>query len=153
MKKLELTQDEVALIDDSDYEALSKFKWTLLKRKKLKHAYRTNKGQTVHLHRFIMGLEKGDKRQVDHINGNGLDNRRENLRVCTIRENQFNRGRNKNNTSGYKGVIWNKQAHKWQARIHIPKQKHLGYFNEAKDAANAYKEAAKLYQGNFAYGG
>lgn len=151
MKKIELTQGEVALIDDKDYERVSQYKWTLLKREKLMHAYRKDiNNKTINLHRFVMDLIEGDKRQIDHINGDGLDNQKDNLRICSIRENSFNRGKNKNNTSGYKGVIWNKQASKWQARINIPKQKHLGFFANIMDAAIAYNNAATKYHGGFA---
>ena len=89
---------------------------------------------------------------VDHINGNPLDNRKSNLRICTNAENQRNRGVNKNNTSGYKGVCWAKQNKKWKARIkHNGKLIHLGYYKDKEEAARAYDKKAKELHGEYAY--
>jgi len=89
---------------------------------------------------------------VDHINHNLLDNRRQNLRICTPSENKRNRVLAKNNSSGYKGVNWSKGANKWRTQISINgKQKHLGLFNNILLAAEAYDSAAQKYYGEFAY--
>lgn len=87
----------------------------------------------------------------DHINGNGLDNRRENLRLATRSQNSINRGKQSNNKSGYKGVSWNKRDKRWTAQITINKHIiNLGGFDTPEQAYEAYKEAAKQYHGTFA---
>lgn len=101
------------------------------------------------LHRNIANAKKGD--YVDHIDGNKLDNRKQNLRICTNAENCRNRGMQANNTSGYKGVSWSKVANKWTARIKADgSYKGLGYFDTDKKAAQAYNDAAIQYHGEFA---
>ena len=88
---------------------------------------------------------------VDHINGNGLDNRRSNLRVCTRSENGMNRGKNKNNKSGYKGVAWHEKAKLWRATLGLKgKIIHLGDFADKSEAYRAYVEACKKYHKEFA---
>lgn len=87
---------------------------------------------------------------IDHVDGSPVNNKLVNLRSCTNQENGFNRGKNKNNSSGYKGVSYNKDRKKFQAKIHINgKGISLGYFNDAKDAHNAYIEASKKHHGVF----
>lgn len=103
------------------------------------------------MHRELMGLAIGDTRQVDHVNCMKLDNRRINLRVCTIAENQRNRGKNKNNKSGFKGVTYFKFAKLWKAQICINRETlFLGYFKNPEDAHRAYCEAAAKHHGEFA---
>jgi hypothetical protein len=97
------------------------------------------------LHRMIMGDPPDNV--IDHVNHNKLDNRRQNLRVCTHQQNQFNRGKNSNNTSGYKGVHWNKQTQKWKAQIN---HKYLGLFDSAEEAHRAYVRAAQELHGEYA---
>lgn len=107
---------------------------------------------TQYLHREILGLEPGDPRQVDHINGNTLDNRRENLRICDCTENNCNVPCRSNNTTGYKGVGWRKERGKYRARIKLNgKETHLGYYDDPVIAAIAYDAAARKYHGEFAY--
>ena len=103
------------------------------------------------LHRIIMG--EPDGKEVDHINGNTRDNRRENLRLCNRAENGRNRGKLSNNTSGFKGVSWNKETDKWRASIMVGdgKQKHLGYFDDPETAYQSYCLAATKYHGKFAH--
>ena len=87
---------------------------------------------------------------VDHINGNPLDNRKSNLRICTNAENQRNKGVYKNNKSGYKGVHWFKRDKKWQAQIkHNNKSIHIGLYEDKEEAARAYDKKAKELHGNF----
>ena len=101
------------------------------------------------MHRFILGARKGEI--VDHRNGDGLDNRRDNLRLCVGKENQGNRRLSKNNKSGYKGVCLDNRRGQWVATIYKNRKPiYLGSFNSAIDAANAYDNAAIGYFGDFA---
>jgi hypothetical protein len=103
------------------------------------------------MHRLVMGLQYGDKRQVDHINGNTLDNRRENLRVCTQQQNMQNSKKRRTNTSGYKGVSWHKRDKKYRAQIRKDgKNKSLGCFDTPQEAHQAYCEASQELHGEFA---
>lgn len=89
---------------------------------------------------------------IDHINGNGLDNRRKNLRLVTKSQNMMNRGIQKNNTSGFMGVSFHKATGRWRAYIKKDKKQfYLGLFDNKKDAAIAYNEATKFYHGEYAY--
>ena len=93
------------------------------------------------LHRLIMNTPKG--MQTDHINGDTLDNRKQNLRICTAAENQRNRGPTKNNKSGFKGVRWHIRDKKWCAAIrHEGINIHIGYFKDKEEAASAYDKKA-----------
>jgi hypothetical protein len=111
MKEIQLTQGKVAFVDDSDFELVNQFKWhayrELGRRWYAQRNVRLSDGRTTQsMHRFIMGLEHGDPRQVDHRDRfHTLDNRRSNLRV-TVTQNQQNVGKRKDNTSGFKGVYW-----------------------------------------------
>lgn len=101
-----------------------------------------------YLHRYLLpGFE-----QVDHINGNRLDNRLENLRGCSNEENNRNKGPNKKNSSGYKGVYLDKKYNNWRAQITVNyKCKDLGGYDTPEEAALVYNEAALKYHGEFAY--
>ncbi len=99
------------------------------------------------MHREILGLKYKDGKVSDHINGNGLDNRRSNLRVCTASQNAWNR--RSNSKCGYRGV--RKFFHRWQARIQVNRKcRHLGMYATAIEAAKAYDKAAKKQYGKFA---
>lgn len=109
--------------------------------------YVANPGPTQYLHRLLLP----DAEFVDHINGNGLDNRRSNLRLCTRSENARNSRKPSNNSSGYKGVSWHKRTKKWRADIRNEnRQRSLGSFDNALDAAHAYDRAARVMHGEFA---
>ena len=145
MKYIQLTQGKFALVDDEDFENVNHFKWFY---EKSGYACRRKSGRSIRMHRFITNAP--ENMEVDHINGNGLDNRQENLRICTHKENIRNAKVRKDNTSGYKGVYWHRLAKKWQARVFFNgKHISLGYFDTKDKAANAYNQAAKQYFGDF----
>lgn len=150
--KIPLSQGKFALIDPEDYPKVSQLKWCLFENKGKQYAHGQINRRTVYMHRVIMGLKWGDKRHADHINGNGLDNRRSNLRVCTQAQNKAGYSLSRRNTSGYKGVCWYKGRNKsWCARIMARgKYYQLGYFKDAKEAARAYDKAAKELHGEYA---
>jgi len=155
-KRLTLTKGKVAIVDASDYENLNKYKWTALKTPfNTFYAVRTVKGKEknqrrmLYLHRVILDAKKGQF--VDHVDGDGLNNTRKNLRLCTHIENSRNKGLTVKNTSGFKGVYWYKPLAKWQSYItNAGKRLHLGYFKDKKEAARSYDEAAKRLHGVFA---
>ena len=98
--------------------------------------------------RILLNAAISDK--IDHRDGNKLNNRRNNLRICAQAENAMNRKININNTSGYKGVYWNKPRRKWVALIGVNKKRiHLGMFSNKINAAKAYNDAAIKYHGEF----
>jgi hypothetical protein len=103
-------------------------------------------------HRLIFLMHKGYlPKTVDHINGDKLDNRIENLRAATVGQNQHNRKTNANNTSGYKGVSWSKAQKKWTARITLERKIiHLGYFANVEEAAEVVRKAREELHGDFA---
>lgn len=138
--EIKLPSGDITIVDDEVYEDVSNYKWC-----KSGGGYVSTwvKGKTVYMHRLIMDVPNDFV--VDHINGNTLDNRKENLRVCTKKENLRNRKLSKNNKVGYKGVWLN--GGRYQAAI---VKKHLGAFDTAEDAALAYDEAARKLFGDFA---
>jgi hypothetical protein len=156
MKEIRLSQGKIALVDDEDYERINKHKWAALKKPNTYYARRTLSGgfpeqRHIKMHREIMGLLSADGMVVDHINGNGLDNRKINLRVCTQFQNMRNVPKQPGKSSIYKGVYWRKERHKWQVRIKINgKRIRLGHFDDEIKAARIYDEAANKYFGEFA---
>jgi len=154
MKKIPLTQGQVALVDDHDFEELSKFRWCAHKKRNGYYAVRCpmidGKQKMVQMHRVIFGVTD-PKILIDHADGNPLNNCRDNLRVCNHSENGRNQGKQKNNRSGYKGVFWDKRKEKWGASIRTRDRRiNLGYFSTAELAAKAYNEAAKEHHKQFA---
>ena len=151
MRQIELSQGKVSLVDDVDFEWLNQWKWYAWKSGNTFYALRTTKkGTTFRIHRELLGLRFGDGRQVDHVNGNGLDNRRENLRTCTSAQNQYNQ-KIRQGSSRFKGVRWSKRDKRWYARIRFNgKQIHLGTFVVEVDAAKTYNKAAIKMHGKFA---
>lgn len=146
MKQIPLTQGKVAIVDDADFEYFNQVKWSAVKARDNWYAIR---GNGTSMHREIMNAPSG--MMIDHINGNGLDNRRENLRLCTNAENLRNRGKTKSNTSGYKGVTWHKGDGKYRAQMtYKGKVFHIGCFDNPVAAARAYDEKARELHGAFA---
>lgn len=138
---IHLTKNMSCIVDEEDFNILNKYKW-----------YYQNRGYACNdklglLHRFIMQCPRG--LVVDHINGDKLDNRKSNLRICTQRENTFN-SNGSNKTSKYKGVSWCSQKHKWKAQICINKKNtYLGLFLNEIDAARKYDKIAILNYKDF----
>ena len=144
---IKLPSGHEAIIDASDIELVESIHWHAAKCRRtmyVKHTTPRNengKQETIRLHRLIMGHPIG--MQVDHINGNGLDNRRENLRVATANQNQHNRRPNLRSVSGIKGVTWRHDLNRWQAGIRLNgKAKNLGSFGCTTAAALAYAKAS-----------
>jgi len=153
--KIPLTQGKFALIDDEDYDLVISYSWHTQKDINNFYAVTTTtrvqgKRTTIYMHRLIMNARSG--LQVDHINHNGLDNRRENLRLCTRTENCRNRRKYIRGSSIYKGVSWYTHYKKWRARIECEgKQLHLGWFSDEVEAAEVYDKAALKLFGEFAH--
>ena len=140
------------LVDADDYIKYGTMKWRIDKENELyprRKFWINGKKRGLLLHRLIMDAKKGQ--QVDHINRNSLDNRKENLRFCTSSQNLQNSRLSKKNTSGYKGVYFFKNQKKWKAKIYFNKKSlFLGHFNNKEDAARAYDKAAKEHFKSFA---
>jgi len=145
-----LAGGQEAIIDAEDAELVEKYNWCLTRGYVVTGRLASSgKQRLLYLHRLVMGEPEG--KAVDHRKGNKLDNRKVFLRVATTSQNSCNRGPQANNTSGHKGVYWNKSSRKWVAQIvcdgrHI----YLGQFIALEDAAQAYKEAALKHHKEFA---
>lgn len=146
MKKILLKGERFALVDNEDFERLNQFNWSYFN---TGYVARCVKGKPSYIHREIMNPLKGFV--VDHINRNKLDNRKENLRICTRKQNSQNsKLLFTTNKTGFRGVVLHKSG-KWRARISVDnKTKNIGYFKNKIDAAKAYNNAAKMYHGKFA---
>lgn len=155
MKTISLTRGLVALVDDEDFEWLSQFKWSVTNkgyaRSAVPHPTIPGKDVTLLMHRMILSLEHGDRREGEHWDLNKLNNQRDNLRIATRGQNQCNVGMKATNKSGFKGVSWEKRRSKWRAVIVVNrKQTHLGEFDDPLEAHEAYKAAAARLHGEFA---
>ncbi len=152
-RRIPLTQGKFAIVDPQDYDKLAKYKWFAMRSRRGLYAIRMVKAKhgrsrqkNVRMHRVILDVPEG--KFVDHVNHNGLDNRRANLRVATMQQNSWNKRKQRGNySSQYKGVTWFKRAGKWQVRINCNGRTILiGYFYDEKAAVRAYDvKAAELY--------
>ena len=151
-KQIPLTQGKFAIVDDEDYERITRWKWCAGKGGDTFYATRCpgKRNTTIAMHRLIIGAS--GRQQIDHVNGNGLDNRRCNLRLATKSQNMMNRGPQKGNKSGYKGVHFDLASGKWMAIIKFDgRNRNLGRFNTKEQAAQAYNKAAQEHFGTFAW--
>jgi hypothetical protein len=150
VKKIPLTQGYVALIDDEDYRRVAKSSWRILKSGDRLYALhdisikgeKIAKKETAELmHRFILNAKKGSI--IDHIDGNGLNNQKENLRFVSNRQNAQNRHRGIK-SSKFPGVCFHKKNKNWVSHIMVDgKIRHLGSFSDEKEAAKAYEKACR----------
>lgn len=154
MKSLLLSRGQSAIVDDCDFDRVSTFKWYAKWDAKGRRYYAARnawvgpKRTTIKLHHTILDAPQG--LVVDHINGDGLDNRRANLRSCSQLQNMANQGPRKS-LSGFKGVHFDKRSKKWSAAIGINGRRlHIGTFKNPEDAARAYDASALLHCGEFA---
>lgn len=143
MKEIILYKGEICLVGDEDYEEVKKYKWHL---DSTGYARGLINRKLIRMHTFIMKTSKG--KFTDHLNGNKLDNRRINLRICSAKENARNRRLQKSNTTGFKGV--KRTGNNWGAFIKInKKQIWLGTYKNKEEAAQAYDRKAKELFGEF----
>lgn len=157
-----LASGETALVDDEDYERVSRYRWRLSPKRHHRYAQahiRTEyhpdgrrKCVGESMHRLVMGCVPGDGQVVDHCNNDGLDNRKENLRLGGWNGNNRNRQPVQGRSSKYKGVTFFKRDRLWRASIKLdsPKRIQLGSFKDERDAALAYDFAARQHYGEFA---
>lgn len=152
MKKIELTQGYFTKVDAEDFDRLNKYSWHVVIRPYTNYAVANIKGKVVQMHRLIVKCPLN--KIVDHKNRNGLDNRKENLRICTRSQNRMNCIKNRGNKTGYKGVHkshMKSKPYRSQIRYH-GKIYHLGCFRTAKAAARAYDVKSFELFGEFARG-
>ena len=153
MKRIQLTQGQVALVDDEDFKKVNQFKWNAQKDGNKFYAKRMitiNGKRTAQLMHMLIVGDNPFKLDIDHRDGDGLNNQKNNLRLCTHQQNMMNRKLNKNSSSTYKGVHYSSVRQKWQARIQTDgKRISLGFFNGKEDAARAYDAAAIEHHGEF----
>lgn len=151
MQQVKLTQGKVALVDDEDFERINQHKWYAQKREHTFYAVRklsreNGKQERVYMHREVMSVPKGV--EIDHRFGDGLDNRKENLRRASRQQNACNQGLRKDNTSGLKGV--SRFRSRWRADIrHGNKKIYLGLFATDAEASQAYATASQKFFGAF----
>lgn len=159
MKKIPLTQGKFALVDDEDYARIAGYKWFAHRRSGNFYAARQasigeKKQIMIHMHQEVLQLYDAT-RVCDHINGDGLDNRRCNLRVATKSENSRNRKKRRGCSSRFKGVFWRERNKKWEAQVGLTNGERktclfLGSFSSEEDAARVYDAYAREIYGKFA---
>jgi len=142
------------LVDKEDVDRVMSLKWHSRRVGYTRYVTHTSGYKDTYkktpLHRFILGITDPSL-VVDHINGNGLDNRKANLRICTQAQNTINKRMQKNNTSGFKGVTWHYKNRKWMAQItYQGKHKYIGTYSSKDEAYEAYRNEAVRLHGEFA---
>ena len=136
-------------IDNDDLEKCSKLTWHYAKNKDSKYIQTRIKGKMIKLHRYIMNMNNSNL-VVDHINRNPLDNRKSNLRICSYKENSFNKSIRVDNTSGIPGVSFHKTNKKWRAKIKYNNLTiHLGYFEDINEALINRRVAEEILFGEY----
>lgn len=152
-RTIALTQGKFAIVDEEDYEYLIQWEWKCSGRYASRYVWDGKKVTHILMHRIVANTPKGMR--TDHINHDGFDNRKSNLRICTQSQNCHNKRSNKDKNKGaskYKGVYFSKLLNKWHVQINIKgKNTHLGVFIEEEDAAIAYNVAAQLFFNEYAY--
>lgn len=160
MKSIYLNNNLIAFVDEIYYDYINQWNWFEHKRQNRLYSYAIRNHQLGDnniprlMHRLIWfrNIPDNPDLEIDHIDGNGLNNLKENLRTATRSQNGINRGPNSRNMSGYKGVTWNRARLKWQAQIGLRKEIiKLGVFRDVKGAARAYNRAAYHYFREFAW--
>jgi len=149
MKVIPLTQGKMARVDDEDYLRVAAVNWWADFRDNKWYARGYQKGIVIYLHRFVMDADPG--MQIDHIDGDGLNCQKYNLRHATNQQNSSAFQRKRGTTSRFRGVSWYRRDSCWRAHITVGgKQRHLGYFEIEETAAHAYDSAARHCLGRFA---
>ena len=149
METIILTNGQQALVDSEDFERLSTMTW---RASRSGETFYAKNGNDEYMHRLVCSCPSG--MVVDHINGNGLDNRRVNLRAVSANVNALSTKRYSNNTSGYRGVVLDKRRNLYAAQLQVrenggQRKIHLGYFPTPEEASRAYHAAVKERYGNF----
>jgi len=152
--KIKLTRGKSAIVDDDLYEILNQFKWYAQKDLNTFYARRNskigNKRTFILMHHMVVGFPL-NRKNIDHLNGDGLDNRRVNLRIVPHRENMGNTKdrREHKTTSKYVGIIFDKKRKMWRSSIKIgEKYIYIGHFNNEEKASESYKNAFDLIEKN-----
>jgi hypothetical protein len=148
--EIPLTQGKVALVDDDDLERVLKHIWVASLQRGKWYAVGVVQSKLTYLHRFILDLNSSDP-EIDHIDRNGLDCRRSNMRLATRSQQMANQKKQSDTSSRFKGVTWLNRNKKWMAQIKVDgKHRYLGSFVDEEDAARAYDKAAKEAWSEFA---
>lgn len=156
MKLIPLTQGKFAQVDDDDFDFLNQWKWHCRRSPHTCYAitvfYPSNSRKTIQVRMHWLVIPTSDNTKiVDHINHQGLDNQKKNLRLCSHIENSKNKNPSKGSSSKYLGVSWRKSRNCWVSQIQLGgKNKHIGCYNNEVEAALAYNKKAKKLFGDFA---
>lgn len=160
MAIIELTSGFQALVDDEDLSRLQKFTWSYTKQPGSLTGYAqtwdSDRKRMLRMHRVVLGLmtKATCRDHIDHVNRNGLDNRKSNLRLATPSQNHANEGLRSTNTSGFKGVTFDRSRNLWMAKITFrAKTVNLGRFRTPEEAHDAYMAKARELFGDFACDG